>query len=370
MRGASALTFPVDFKRVTNVVRGARALDRMRGDEQNVKVTTRANLMLLLVSALWGASYPIVRMSVQDLSSHAFVFGRFALAVVLLFPLVVRNLRNKQAFRLGAVLGTIEGAVCAILTINMGKMPASRCALIMGLSVIMVPVWSALWGRHGIALMDLGRAALSLVGLYFLTGARLEGLMLTDVYIMAAAALWGLNIVILKRQTLKHQVEPRTLAFYQSVFTCLVPALGWMWTGAPMGHLSWTAVGGLAYCAVFASITCLILQTRYQKFTSAAQAGLRLSLEPLFACIFAVLILNEAVNAGMLLGGTLMMLATIMPELWGMLQERLAARPAHSSAAAAELARSHKFMAPAKQARLRAVVAPSATLVTPGVSRA
>lgn len=342
----------------------------MRGDEQIVKVTTRANLMLLLVSALWGASYPIVRMSVQDLSSHAFVFGRFALAVLFLFPLVIKRLRDKQAFRLGAVLGTIEGTVCAILTVNISKMPSSRCALIMGLSVIMVPVWSALWGRHRVAFLDMGRAALSLVGLYFLTGARLDGVMTTDLYIMVAAALWGLNIVILKRQTLKHQMEPRVLAFYQSVFTCLVPGLLWLWSGQPVGRVSWTAVGGLVYCAVFASITCLILQTRYQKFTSAAQAGLRLSLEPLFACLFAVLFLREAVTLGMIFGGSLMMTATILPELMGMLQARFGARPVYSSVARASVGRGQALATPAMQARLRAKAAAAPSLGTPGISRA
>ena len=292
-----------------------------------VKISTKANLMLLLVSAMWGASYPIVRMSVQDLSSNAFVLGRFALAALILFPLVARNLGDRNALRVGATLGAIEGSVCAILALNIGSMPASRCAFIMGTSVVLVPVWATLLGKHRLSAMDLLRATISLVGLYHLTGAHIEGVELPDLYIGAAAALWALNIVVLKEQTLKTVIQPKVLAFYQSLTTCGVPIVLMATGSRELGHLTWRAAAGLGYCAVFATVINLILQTMYQKHTSASQAALRLSLDPLFACIFSVMFFGESLNDGMILGGGLMMLATVLPELWEMVSSLLARSP-------------------------------------------
>jgi drug/metabolite transporter (DMT)-like permease len=280
-----------------------------------VKKSTQANWVLLLVSALWGASYPIARASVAGINSFAFVLARFALAATILSPFALPRLNDRRAMRLGAVLGLIEGVVCAILTWHIVFMPASRCAFIMGVSVVMVPLWSALLGKYRLRLFDLGRAGLSLLGLFYLTGATWQAISAHDVWVFCAAVLWALTIVILKEETLKYAVAAPVVAFWQSLSTCVVPGILLLVTRAPLGQFNRFSLLGLAYCAVFASVVNLLLQTTYQKFTTAAQAALRLSLEPLFACAFGVIFFAEQLTLGMLAGAFAMLAATLLPEI-------------------------------------------------------
>ena len=296
---------------------------------------TQANLVLLLVSMLWGASYPVTRSCILGVSSFAFVMARFAVATLVLLPLALRaGAATPQALRLGAMLGLIEGAVCSILTWNIQFMPASRCAFIVGTSVIMVPMWSALLLDYRLRAFDLLRAATSMVGLYFLTGAQLAGIHAADLAVLLAASLWALSVVVLKAGTQRRTISPQVLAFYQALFTCLIPAALLAAVGQPLGHFGPRAVAGVLYCAICASVINLILQAKYQKYTTAAQASLRLSMEPLFACAFCVLCFDERLELGMMLGGGLMMVATWMPELcqrlltvWRRLRPRPVAPP-------------------------------------------
>ncbi len=292
-----------------------------------MSMAKRANYILILVAAVWGASYPIARMAVRDIAPSAFVFGRFLLAALVLLPMAAPHLRNLRAARIGLVLGLIEGAVCAILALNISSMPASRCAFIMGSSVVMVPIWATLFRLQHLTVFNVARTFLSLVGLYFLTGARLNRMTLPDLWILGAAALWALDIVLLKKQTQHESPRVEAVAFYQSATTCIVPAVlllrSWPST---LGTLTWSSGFGLLYCALFATVMNLLLQIRYQRHTSAAHAALRLSMEPLFATVVAVIFFQDVITSSMLVGGGLMVMATVLPELYELVTQRLAAR--------------------------------------------
>ena len=291
-----------------------------------VKKSTQANIMLLLVAAIWGASYPITRACVQNVNAYVFILGRFALATLVLAPLAMRaGLWDRQALRIGAILGVIEGLICAILTWNIRYMPASRCAFIVGTSVMMVPLWSAWLQGTALRLRHLIRAALSMVGLYFLTGARLGSLGLPELWVLIAASLWALNLVLLKRETSRCAVKPQVLAFYQTLCTCAVPIALLLYLPPVDYHFNGWALVGLGYCALFASAINLILQAKYQKHTTAAQASLRLSLEPLFACLVATAFFHEAADLSTVLGGSIMLLAAVLPEIQPWLESRRAA---------------------------------------------
>ena len=224
-----------------------------------MSMAKRANYILILVAAVWGASYPIARMSVQDIAPSAFVFGRFFLAALVLLPLAAPHLLDRRAARIGLVLGLIEGAVCAILALNISHMPASRCAFIMGSSVVMVPLWATLFRLQRLTVFNVARTFLSLVGLYFLTGARLNRMTLPDLWILGAAALWALDVVLLKKQTQHHSPRVEAVAFYQSATTCIVPAALLLRSWPPtLGTLTWSSGFGLLFCALFATVMNLL----------------------------------------------------------------------------------------------------------------
>lgn len=63
--------------------------------------------------------------------------------------------------------------------------------------------------------------------------------------------------------------------------------------GVSINQLNITHFNSILYCAIFATVLTIYLQTRLQKFVSATKASIIYSAEPLFAALFGYLMLRE-----------------------------------------------------------------------------
>jgi drug/metabolite transporter (DMT)-like permease len=88
---------------------------------------------LVVIGALWGSSFPLLRMVAQDMSPLALAAlrGLFAAAGVLAFLVVTRRLSGKLELRHWLVLGTTNGWIPNLLTaVALGSIEAAPAALI------------------------------------------------------------------------------------------------------------------------------------------------------------------------------------------------------------------------------------------------
>jgi drug/metabolite transporter (DMT)-like permease len=69
-------------------------------------VTRRSWIGLLVLAALWGASYLFIKLALEELSPAAVVFGRLALAALVLLPLALAR---------GALRGIVEAGAPVLL---------------------------------------------------------------------------------------------------------------------------------------------------------------------------------------------------------------------------------------------------------------
>src|SRR5919197_4995336 len=134
----------------------------------------RADLALLGVAAVWGATFVLVRDALTFAGPFTFLAVRFGLATVLLAPLLLRAGRRAaldgRLARAGAVLGTLLCAGYGFQTAGLQFTTPARAAFITGLSVVVVPLLAAVGlGRPvargiwlGVALATVGLALLSL----------------------------------------------------------------------------------------------------------------------------------------------------------------------------------------------------------------
>jgi drug/metabolite transporter (DMT)-like permease len=73
----------------------------------------------------------------------------------------------------------------------------------------------------------------------------------------------------------------------------------------------------LVYMALIAGAVALWAQTWAQSHLTATRAAIVMTLEPVFAALFAVLLGGEVLTARMLLGGALVLAAMYLVELLG-----------------------------------------------------
>lgn len=278
----------------------------------------RGLALLVLVTAIWGSTFAVVKTLGELLPPPALIAWRFTLAAVALLPLLLWQKRkaaplaSAQAraalIRDGFWLGLWLVAGYGTQTIALQTTTANRAAFFTALSVVLVPLWLTLVQRRRMPAALWVALPLALLGLGLLSweGGKLVA---GDGWALACAFTYAGFIVALEKFASRHPLLPFTL-----VQVAVVAALAWAWAGAS-GQWFWppaAAWGPLAYLALVATALTTLLQTLGQRHVSAAEASLIYSLEPVAASLFSYLLIGEQVGTRGLLGGVLVVTATIL----------------------------------------------------------
>jgi drug/metabolite transporter (DMT)-like permease len=158
-----------------------------------------------------------------------------------------------------------------------------------------------------------------LFGLYILTGANLSGLTRGDFWVALCALSTAFSIILIQRVT-KNISDILLFTFLQIVFTvpcCLV-------THPDIFNKSilnnYFVVGSIVFCALFATAIALLIQAKFQKYTTEFKAALIFTTEPVFATAFSCLFFGEIINFHIVAGGVFILLSILLSEYFNSLQ--------------------------------------------------
>ena len=280
----------------------------------------RADLALVVVTLLWGVTFPLIRSALADVGPHQFVGWRFSIAVVAFLPLILVHPEARRGLRKalvpGLLLGVLAWSSYLSQTIGLQTVPAGRAAFITGTSVILVPLLAPLFRAGRPSSLDLAAALVATAGLYLLTGgmsADRQGLGTGDLWVLGCAVGYSIYIHGLQK-TLRFEHHEVSLAFTQilGIFVCGAGVMAA--TGDVRIPLTRDVMVGLGVCALLATVGTFWLQTRYQGRTTPQRVALIFSLEPVFATGFAWWLLGETLDLPGALGAALIMAAVLAAE--------------------------------------------------------
>jgi drug/metabolite transporter (DMT)-like permease len=277
-----------------------------------------ATVTLLAVTACWGSTFFLIHDLLARVPTLDFLAVRFAIASVTLVALAPRALgRLSHASRRQAVvLGCLYGVAQILQTAGLARTPASVSGFITGMYVVATPVFAALILRSRIGLSTWAAVGLAMAGLGVLTlsgppighGSIGYG----EALIFVAAMLYALHIVGLGAWS-----EPQQALGMAIVQLMVITVICTVCT-APNGIVLPDRVGdwvSLLYMAVFAAAGAMIGQTWAQAHLPATRAAIIMSMEPVFAALFAVLFGGESAGTRMIVGGVLVLSAMLLAEL-------------------------------------------------------
>ncbi len=286
-----------------------------------------AELALLLVTLFWGLTFPLIKGALDEFDPYWFVATRFAIAAALFSPLALGTAADRRAVRrdlwVGLGLGALVWVSYITQTLGLRTVPAGRAAFITGSSTILVPLIAPLFGAGRPRMKDLAAAAIATLGIGLLTGAigaRPDAQTVPfgagDAWILGCAVSYAFYLHALQR-ALDAGRSTMPLAYLQvvGVLICAIVVL-------PLGDTTrvvftskaWIALG---FCALFATIGTFVLQTRYQAWTTATRTALIFAMEPVFAAVFAWLILSETIGWSEGVGAGLVLVAIVGVEMVG-----------------------------------------------------
>ncbi len=274
----------------------------------------RADLVLVATCAIWGLSFPMVKVGLGDASPLLYVAIRFAIGALALLPGTRLTPAPRGAeLRAGLLLGILLATGFAAQGVGLVSTTPARSAFIVAMSSILAPIVAFIAVRERMGRWTVVALAIAAAGMYFLTDPDAGGLNRGDLWTLLTALAFGGQIVAVRELGLRHDV--RRLVLMQTAFTAVAAGVAALFLETP--HLRWTPqlAGTLAYSGIGATALALLLQMRAQRYMSSARAALLFCTEPVFATIASWLWLGERLSLAQWSGGALIVAGMILADL-------------------------------------------------------
>ena len=300
----------------------------------------RADLALLLVAAIWGTTFVMVKDAVASYPVFTFLAIRFGLAAAAMLPLLrwpqlTRRLispslpgnsdtRPSTPLVAGALLGLLLFASYGFQTSGLQYTTPAKAAFITGLSVVFVPLLAALFWRRMV------RPA-ALLGVLLATGGLALPSLNTDLavsrgdlLVLGCAVCVALHI--LTTGIFAPRADPLRLTAVQLLTVAVLSGLFALLWERPLTLPSGSVWFATAFTGLLASSFAFGAQTVAQRFTSATHTALIFVMEPVFAALFSYGLGRETLTARAWLGGGLILAGMVTAELGRPLGQRLRRR--------------------------------------------
>ena len=284
----------------------------MSGDGDR-RTALLATLALLAMTACWGSTFFLIKDLLDRLPVLDFLAVRFAIASIALWLLAPRALGrlSRGSLRHAVVLGLLYGVAQILQTAGLAHTPASVSGFITGMYVVCTPLFAAVLLHSRISAATWGAVALAMVGLGVLT---LSGFSVGygEAITFVSALLYALHIVGLGAWSDARQAMGMTIVQLIVITVVCLVVTAPDGVELPSTSRDWLSV---TYMAVFAGALALAGQTWAQAHLAPTRTAIIMSMEPVFAAFFAVLLGGESATARMLVGGLLVLTAMLIVEL-------------------------------------------------------
>ncbi len=266
---------------------------------------------ILLVTAIWGSTFFIIKDAVSRVDPIDFLAVRFlvgALVPSLIFLGRLRRLSWRQ-WSIALGLGVLYGFAQIAQTTGLQTTAASASGFLTGVYVVLTPL--ILWALFRVRPQRVTwvAVALAMAGIAVLSLSGLTGIGRGEALTLLGAALYALHIVMLDR--FSRAMDPVSLATVQLIGIAIICGGAALPTGIdfPPDGVVWAAV---LYTAIAAGIATMVLQTWAQRHIPPSRVVLLMAFEPVFATLFAVLFGGETLTLRFLLGGSMILAATLI----------------------------------------------------------
>jgi len=281
---------------------------------------------LVGVTLVWGTTFVVNANVLGREPPLAYLAARFAMAAVILLVATLGRQPTPGLWRDSAGMGVLLALGMGAQIIGQTETSASKTAFITGLSVVLTPLVGLVLTRRlpsrssaaGVVLATAGFALLS-----WPSGGG--GVNRGDLMVLACAVFFA--VYIFENASLSPRHDALLYTARQMIFSAAALGAGSAWLRLAAPRLAITAfearplsfdrafVIAIAYMTLFATILTFAVQNWAQARISATKAAIIFALEPVWAAIFAAILLGERLGVRGYGGGALVIAGIIVSEL-------------------------------------------------------
>ena len=278
------------------------------------KVQIFALIALTSVAAIWGASFVLMKdalagQSVDDFLATRFIIATFALIIIQ--PKALTQI-SSEMLKKGFLLGLFLGSGYLFQTIGLHLTTAATTGFITGLYVVFTPILGALFLKSHVTRNEWIGVGMATVGLALLSFKGLT-IGLGELSVLLSALFFALHILGLGKWSEKFATYPLTIVQLGTI-ALLTSILAVIDKGyePPNTNQEWKAT---IFTAILATSVAFLIQTWSQSKMDATVVAVVLTLEVVFAALFAVIAGQESLTVKVTIGGTLIFAAMLLMQV-------------------------------------------------------
>ena len=204
-------------------------------------------------------------------------------------------------------------------TIGLLYTTSSKAGFITGLNVVMVPLFSMMLLKQFPTRNAVLGVLTATIGLFLLTMTDVTGLNKGDGFVFICAISFALQIIYTGKFSNKYPtllltvIQITTVAILSIISSFIFE--DWKQSFNPDVLLTKDVIIALIITSIFATALAFLIQTNFQKYTSATRVALIFAMEPVFAAITGFYWANERLSYSALVGCFLIFAGMIFAEL-------------------------------------------------------
>lgn len=272
------------------------------------RLDARAAGLAVLLAAIWGGSYTMVKLGLRDLPVFGSLFLRVIVATALLggYSLLLRLpfVYDARARRFLAAVSVFFMAGQVLLYLGSAHTTASRASIFFNMqpffTLLLLPLWSA---HERVTARKATGTAIAFAGVVAVFADRLgtPASLLGDALVLAAAGCWSASTILNK--VMPREVHPVSIILWgvagaipvMGVLTLLLePSATW--------RITRTAVASVLYLGAVAAAFSFVAFTWLIQRYSAIRVNAFVFLSPVFGVLIGWSVMGDPLSAGQALG--------------------------------------------------------------------
>ncbi len=277
---------------------------------------TKHFVQLVMLSALWGASFMLIRIASPVLGPNVLAAMRIGMATLTL-AVLMRAMRHSWPmghWRELALIGLLSVALPFLLFAWAAlQLPAGYSALLNSTAVVF-GLFASTWMKEDtLTLRKVIGCICGFGGVMLIVGLGpvepSSKVFLAALGCVAASACYGISTPLMKRAL--SRMEPLQIAagLHAMSLLMLIPGAAWSW---PQAHFTPTALMAVAIMGVVTSGIAYWMHIRILAHVSPVAAMSPTFMIPVFGVTWGHLFLDEQLSTGIFAGGALVLLASAL----------------------------------------------------------
>lgn len=256
----------------------------------------RADLVLLLLTAFWGVSFPLIRNVLDQMPALPYLSIRFFIAAVLVSIIFFNKHKyiKKNEIKGGLVIGGLLFAGMFFQVFGLYDTTASNSAFITSMSVAFVPLFLAIFFKDKTKFLTITGIIIACVGLFLISGIGKININPGDVLTLLCAVAFAFQIIFIGK--FSRNSNRIGVSIVQLWTAAILTTSIWLIFDRSKIVINFETIIVLFVTAVLGTAVAYTAQILVQKDTKTSHAALIFTMEPMFAMVFTFLIPDSGGN--------------------------------------------------------------------------